>query len=184
VATLVAFLFGVIAVIGIKLLGRSRAQRQFAKVEALIAVEREDLARRQAANPAVWSAESAESFLGALHDELRSMGATQVEQVSEASVERTIYEIDQFALTLIRANGTWEVWLGWDERHDFPASFWIGALAGSEDVPDREADYVALAQFAHQLPAITRDRTRLAPLVTAIGQRAHRRFRADLRSSP
>jgi hypothetical protein len=179
---LIAFLFGIIAVGGIKLLGRSRGQRQFATIEALVAAEREELARRQAANPDVWSPESAETFLRNLQDELQSLGATQVDQVSEASNERTIYELDQFTLTLIATSGTWEVWLGWDARHDYPASFWMAAITGSDDIPVREADYVVLAEFARQLPLIVRDWSRLEPLVTAIGREAGRRFRADLKS--
>jgi hypothetical protein len=179
---LVAFLFGIIAVFGIKLLGRTRGQHQFARIEALVAAEREELAQRQAAHPYEWGPQSADTFLQTLQDQLRDLGATQIEQVSETMVERTIYELDHFTLSLIGASGTWEVWLGWDDRHDYPANFWMAAIAGSHDVPVREADYVVLADFARQLPLIVGDSTRLEPLVTAVGGEARRQFRADLRS--
>jgi hypothetical protein len=180
---LIVFLFGIIAVAGIKLLGRTRGQHQFAKIEALVAAEREELARRQEAHPFEWSPESAETFLGILRDQLKTLGATQVVEDSDGTNERTIYEADQFVLTLVHSGGTWEVWLGSDGRHDSPASFWLAALRGSHDVPVREADYVELADFARQLPQIVTDWSRLQPLVTLISANAARRFRADLKSS-
>jgi hypothetical protein len=179
---LVVFLFGIIAVFGMKLLANSRGQRQLARIEAIVAAEQEDLARRQAAHPEVWNDEAAQSFLTAFHDELRGLEATQIEQVSDHSFDRTTYELDRFVVTVIRAQDTWQVWLGWDERNDYPASFWLAALAGSADLPDREADYVALAHFSHQLPIVVSDWVRLEPLVTAIGVAARQQLRADLKS--
>jgi hypothetical protein len=178
-----AFLFGIIAVFGIKLLARSRSREQFATVETLVAAERAELARRQAAHPEAWSPETGETFMAALQNELRVLGANRVEKVAEGSVERTVYDIDDLRLTLVETSGRWEAWLGWDARHDYPASFWLAATTGSDEFPDREADHLELAEFARQLPHIVADRTRLEPIVTATGREAARRFRAELKSS-
>jgi type II secretory pathway pseudopilin PulG len=180
---LISFLFGIIAVAGIKLLGRSRGTRQLGRVEELVAAERQALAARQAANPAAWSGDAGDTFLSTLQEQLTAMEAIRVDHVSDESFERTVYELDQFTLALVGAGGTWEVWLGRDGQHDAPASFWLAAVAGSTEVPDREADYVALTAFAYQLPTIVSDWARLEPIVTTISQESARRFRTELRSA-
>ncbi len=71
-----------------------------------------------------------------MRERLQQAGATLVGQRDDGPFTDVTYQVGDLIIRLVSEYGTWRANIGLVDGPEYPASFWITALAGGEAFPD------------------------------------------------
>lgn len=113
-----------------------------------------------------------------LHEALEALGAVQLQYDADGPFSTTLYEVDPLVVEVRSEYGTSRANVGVTHASMYPASFWLAALAGRENVPDPVARDSDVEHLGLRLREILDRCEDLVPKVETMGRRYRERMRA------